>query len=98
MRRRRFLTLVGGATAWPLVARGQTAMPVIGYLSGRSAAAEAPLREPFLRSLKEAGFEVGRNIAVEYRHSQGRDDQMSELASELVRRQVAVLVATDNNS
>jgi putative tryptophan/tyrosine transport system substrate-binding protein len=98
MRRRNFLSLAGGATAWPLFARAQHTMPVIGYLSGRSAAAEAPLREPFLKSLEEAGFVVGRNIVVEYRHSQGREDQLPELASELVRRQVAVLVATDRAS
>jgi putative tryptophan/tyrosine transport system substrate-binding protein len=98
MRRRRFLSLVGGAVAWPLVAHTQTAIPVIGYLSARSASAEGPLREPFLKSLEEAGFVVGRNIAIEYRHSQGGSDQLSELASELVRQQVAVLVATDNNS
>jgi putative tryptophan/tyrosine transport system substrate-binding protein len=94
MRRRRFLTLIGGATAWPLVAHAQTAIPVVGYLSPRSAPAEAPLREPFLKSLEEAGFDVGRNIAIEYRHSSGRDDQMPELASELVRQQVTALVAT----
>ena len=98
MRRRRFLALIGGATAWPFVAHAQHTMPVIGYLSGRSAAAEAPLREPFLKSLEEAGFIVGRNIVVEYRHSQGRDNQLSELATELVRRQVAILVATDRPS
>jgi ABC-type uncharacterized transport system substrate-binding protein len=98
MRRRRFLGLVGGATAWPLVAHAQHTMPVIGYLSGRSAAAEAPLREPFLKSLEAAGFVVGRNVTIEYRHSQGRDDQLTELATELVRRQVAILVTTDRPS
>ena len=98
MRRRRFLSLVSGAVAWPVVAQAQTAIPVIGYLSARSASAEGPLREPFLKSLEEAGFVVGRNIAIEYRYSQGGDDQLSELASGLVRQQVAVLVATDNNS
>jgi putative ABC transport system substrate-binding protein len=98
MRRRSLLSLVGGAVAWPLVVHTQTAIPVIGYLSSRSASAEGPLREPFLKSLEAAGFVVGRNIAIEYRYSQGGDDQLSELASELVRQQVAVLVATDNNS
>src|SRR6516164_694669 len=98
MRRRRFLSLVSGAVAWPVVAQAQTAIPVIGYLSARSASAEGPLREPFLKSLEDAGFVIGRNIAIEYRYSQGGDDQLSELASGLVRQQVAVLVATDNNS
>jgi putative ABC transport system substrate-binding protein len=98
MRRRRFLGLVGGATVWPLVAHAQTTIPVIGYLSGRSADSEAPLREPFLKGLEEGGFIVGQNIAIEYRHAQGRDDRLAELASELVRRPVAVLVATSNTS
>jgi len=65
MRRRRFLSLVGSVAAWPLVTHTQTAIPVIGYLSARSASAERPLREPFLKSLEEAGFVVGRNIAIE---------------------------------
>ena len=99
MRRREFLGVLGGAAAvWPFVARAQTTIPVIGYLSGRSAELEAPLREPFLKSLEEAGFVVGRNFTIEYRHSQGHDDRLPELASELVRRQVAVLVATSNTS
>jgi len=79
-------------------ARAQTAIPVIGYLSGRSADSEAPLREPFLKALEEAGFVVGRNVTIEYRHAQGRDDRLPELASELVRQKVTVLVATSNTS
>jgi putative ABC transport system substrate-binding protein len=99
MKRRDFITILGGAVAaWPLSARAQHTTPVIGYLSNRSVAAEAPLREPFLKSVEEAGFVVGQNIAVDYRHSQGRDDELSGLATELVRRQVAILVATDNAS
>ena len=98
MRRRKFIALLGGTAAWPLVAQTLTAIPVIGYLSPRSVSAEGPLREPFLKSLEEAGFVVGRNIAIEYRHSQDDYDQLSELASELVRQQVAVLVATNNDS
>src|SRR3954471_12611573 len=99
MRRREFIAGLGGVAAtWPLEARAQSGLPVIGYLSGRSAPAEAPLREPFLKALEEAGFVAGQNVAIEYRHAQGRDDRLPELASELVRRQVAVLVATDNNS
>jgi putative ABC transport system substrate-binding protein len=98
MLRREFIAALGGAAAWPFAAQAQTATPVIGYVSGRSADSEAPLREPFLKSLEEAGFVAGRNFTIEYRHAQGRDDRLPELASELVRRQVAVLVATDNNS
>jgi len=99
MRRRDFVKIIAGSSAaWPLVAQTQPVIPIIGYLSPRSVSAEGPLREPFLKSLEEAGFVVGRNIAIEYRHSQDDYDQLSELASELVRQQVAVLVATDNNS
>jgi putative ABC transport system substrate-binding protein len=78
--------------------RAQGKLPVIGYLSARSASTEAPLREPFLKALAEAGFVIGRDVSVEYRHSDGRDDQMLALASELVQRQVAILVATDRAS
>jgi len=98
MRRRKFLGVFGGAVTWPLVAHAQQTAPVIGYLSGRSADAEAPLREPFLKSLQEAGLVAGRDFTIEYRHAQGRDDRLPELASELARRQVAVLVATSNTS
>jgi ABC-type uncharacterized transport system substrate-binding protein len=99
MRRRHVLAgLAGVAATWPFAACGQTVIPVIGYLSGRSGSSEAPLREPFLKSLQEAGFVVGRNVAIEYRHSEGRDDRLPELASELVRRQVTILVTTDLHS
>jgi putative tryptophan/tyrosine transport system substrate-binding protein len=66
MRRRDIITLLGGAAAtWPFAARPQQpAMPVIGYFSGRSPDAEAPLRVPFLKALADSGFTVGRNVAV----------------------------------
>jgi putative ABC transport system substrate-binding protein len=99
MKRREFITLLGGAAAWPLAARAQqTAIPVIGYFSGRSPDAEAPIREPFLKALEALGFAVDRNVAVEYRFAQGQDERLPELAAELVRRQVAMLVATDRPS
>jgi putative ABC transport system substrate-binding protein len=98
MRRREFMAGFGATTAWPVVGHAQTTLPIIGYLSGRSQAAEAPLREPFLKALQEGGFVVGQNVAIDYRHSQGRDNKMSELASDLVRQRVVALVATDNNS
>ena len=94
MRRRSFISLMGGATAWPLVARAQPAMPVIGYLSGRSPDAEAPLRAPFLKALEESGFTAGRNVAIEYRFTEGQDERLPALAAELVRQQVTMLVAT----
>ena len=100
MKRREFITLISGtAVAWPRVARAQqTAMPVIGYFSGRSPDAEAPLRVPFLKALANSGFTVGRNVAIEYRFSEGQDERLPALAAELVRRQVTMLVATDRPS
>src|SRR4051812_31914371 len=97
MRRREFITLLGGAAAtWPLGVRAQQpAMPVVGYFSGRSPDAEAPLRVPFLKALADSGFKVGRNVAIEYRFSEGRAEHLPALAAELVRRQVTMLVATD---
>src|SRR3954470_12949541 len=97
--RREFITLIGGATTWPVAARAQQrTMPVIGYLSSRSARAEASVREPFLMVLGQAGFSVGNNIAIEYRYSDGNQGKMSELAADLVRRQVAIIVAPDRTS
>jgi len=98
MRRREFLALLGGAVAWPLAARAQPAMPVIGYFSGRSPDAEAPLRTPFVKALAESGFTVGRNVAIEYRFAEGQDERLPALAAELARRQVTLMVATDRPS
>jgi putative ABC transport system substrate-binding protein len=99
VKRREFITLIGAAASWPLAARAQQpAMPVIGYFSGRSPDAEAPLRVPFLKALADSGFTVGRNVAIEYRFSEGQDERLPELAAELVRRQVTMLVATDRPS
>src|SRR5215813_10856237 len=99
MRRREFMTLLGGAAAWPLAARvQQPAVPVIGYFSGRSPDAEAPLRIPFLKGLAESGFTAGRNVAIEYRFAEGQDERLPALAAELVRRPVTMLVATDRPS
>src|SRR5262245_12359222 len=95
--RREFITLLGGSAVWlPVAVRAQqSAIPVIGYLSNRSPDAEAPLRIPILRALEEAGFILGRNVAIDYRFAEGRDDRLPMLSAELVRRQVTVLVATD---
>src|SRR5215472_13118950 len=98
MRRREFITVLGGAAAWPLTARAQPAMPVIGYFSGRSPEAEAPIRVPFLKALERSGFAVGQNVAIEYRFAQGQDERLPEFAAELVRRHVVLLVATDRAS
>ena len=100
LKRREFISLVGGAAAaWPLAAHAQQpTMPVIGYLSGRSPDAEGPLRTPLLAALEEAGFVVGRNVAIEYRFAEGLDERLPMLASDLVRRSVTLLVATANTS
>jgi len=94
VRRRQFITLLGGAAVWPMAALAQqSVMPVIGYLSARSLDAEGPLRGPFLKALEAAGFFVGRNVAIEYRFADGREDRLPLLAAELVQRPVALLTA-----
>jgi putative ABC transport system substrate-binding protein len=94
--RRAFIAALGGsAVAWPLVARAQQpAIPLIGYLSSRSPAAEAPWRNPFLKGLERASFVPVQNIAIDYSYSEGQENQLPSLAAEFVRRRVDLLVAT----
>ena len=93
MRRRQFLHALGGAAAWPLAARAQQqAMPVIGFMSGRSPEDSAYLVAAFRGGLGELGFVDGQNIAIEYRWGLGQYDRMPALAADLVNRHVAVLV------
>jgi putative tryptophan/tyrosine transport system substrate-binding protein len=94
LRRRDFIGLAGGAAAWPLAARAQQpAMPVIGFLSVRSAQGSTAVLAAFSQGLAEAEFEEGRNVAIEYRWAEGRNERIASFASEFVRRPVSAISA-----
>ena len=95
MRRRGFISLLGGAlAAWPLAAQGQQQTPLVGFLNGQTAAGFTHLIAAFKQGLNETGFFEGQNVTIEYRWADQHFDRLPELAADLVRRQPAVLVGT----
>jgi putative ABC transport system substrate-binding protein len=99
MRRRDFIALIGGAAVWPLAARAQQpAMPVVGFLSGRSPTDSVAIVAAFNRGLSEAGFFDGQNVEIDFRWALGHYDQLAALAADLIRRKVTVIVATGGRS
>jgi putative tryptophan/tyrosine transport system substrate-binding protein len=93
MRRREFIAVLGSAAVWPLVARAQQPMPVIGFMSSISPEELAEPVAGFHKGLGEAGYVEGRNVAIEYRWVRGNNDRLPEFAADLVRRRVEVIAA-----
>jgi putative tryptophan/tyrosine transport system substrate-binding protein len=93
MKRREFITFIGGLAAWPFAAAAQSTMPVIGFLGSESLARTSGLIQFFRQGLAEHGFMEGQNVAIEYRWAEGRNDRLPILAADLVRSAVSVIAA-----
>ena len=93
MRRREFVSLFGGAAAWPVAARAQQAMPVVGFLRSTPAFGFAYIVDAFRQGLNDEGFVEGKSVAVEYRWADNQLDRVPGLAADLIRKQVAAIVA-----
>src|SRR2546426_1202534 len=95
MRRREFITLLGGAASWPLAARAQQAgkPPTIGFLSGGTPASQRTWVAAFVQRLRELGWTEGRNVAIEYRWGEGSTERYAEIAAEFVRLKIDVVLA-----
>jgi len=99
MRRREFITLLGSAAAWPLAARAQQpALPVIGYIGSSSAEVNVKRVSAFRKGLGDTGFVEGRNVTIEFRWAQGREERMPDLVADLIRRGVAVIATPANTA
>src|SRR6516225_7785963 len=96
MRRRNFLTLVGGAAAWPLAARGQQPgkLPTIGFLGSATPSSMSQWTAAFVQRLRELGWIEGRTVAIEYRWAEGSNERYAEIATEFVRLNVNVIFTT----
>jgi putative tryptophan/tyrosine transport system substrate-binding protein len=94
MRRREFISLLGGAAVWPLAAKSQPSKPVVGFLHGATPDSYAHLVAAFTQGLNETGFVEGRNVEIDYRGAEGKYDRLPQLAADLVARKVDVIAAT----
>src|SRR5712664_882297 len=99
MHRREFIAVLGGAVAWPLAARSQQSeMPVIGFLGSETSKSWTARLEAFRQGLGDAGYVEGRNVAIEYRWAEGRNDRLQALAADLVQQRVSVIVVLGNST